>query len=184
VAANPRAEPEAEGRNGAVEFGGGEMRQLTVTISLRLAMSGIELKTAKFFEAADEEGRQLGAHPSEAGSTPGSQSRTTSWETAAAWIGVGAAGLVVICLALIAVPMLTGIKLPKPANVMDWWLWFGGAKSDQTFDKALRDSAAATQREWEEKYKQSPMYQFKGIQPIDLNTMQGMQFNGQSAPHR
>jgi len=146
-------------------------------------MPGIELKTAKFFEAADEEGQQLGAHLSEADSNAATQSRTTSWE-AAAWIGVGAAGLVVICLALIAVPMLTGIKLPKSANVMDWWLWFGGAKSDQTFEKALRDSAAATQREWEEKYKQSPMYQFKGIQPIDLNTMQGMQFNGQSVSHR
>ncbi|HEY2761097.1 MAG TPA: hypothetical protein VGI75_10145, partial [Pirellulales bacterium] len=105
--------------------------------------------------------------------------RAAAWEKAAAWIGVGAAGLAVLCLALIAAPYVTGVKLPKSASPVDWWLWIGGAKSDETFEKFVRDTATKNQIDWEEKYKQSPVYQFKGIQPMDLNRMPGMQFNSQ-----
>jgi hypothetical protein len=139
-------------------------------------MSGVELKTAKYFETQDELGFEDPASMDDDGLP---RARTASWEKAAAWIGVGAAGLVVVCLALIALPYVTGIKLPKAASPIDWWLWLGGAKSDQTFEKFVRDTATKNQNDWDEKYRQSPIYQFKGIQPIDLNRMQGMQFNGQ-----
>jgi hypothetical protein len=142
-------------------------------------MSGVELKTAKYFETQNGENEQLGAHPPEADSTPATPLRAGTWEKAAAWVGVGVAGLVVVCLALIAVPMLTGIKMPKAASPIDWWLWLGGAKSDQTFEKFVRDTATKSRQDWDEKYRQSPMYQFQGIQPIDLNRMQGIQVNPQ-----
>ncbi len=95
-------------------------------------------------------------------------------------MGVGAAGLVVVCLALIALPMVTGIKLPKSASPIDWFLWFGGGKSDQTFEKFVKDTAKKNPLDLEEKHRQSPMYQFQGMQPINVNQMQGMQFNGQA----
>ncbi|HTQ40062.1 MAG TPA: hypothetical protein VMJ32_13640 [Pirellulales bacterium] len=141
-------------------------------------MSEIELKTAKYIEALDENQNssiipaiaQPGEYPHSAGA---------SINRAIRWISLGIGGAAILCLVLLAVPWLKGIGLPKSANVMDWWLWLGGAKSDQTFEKALRDSAAKNQQEWEEKYKQSPMYQFKGIQPIDMNPMPGGQFNWQ-----
>jgi hypothetical protein len=153
------------------------------------AMPDVELKTAKFFQQQNEpqEEAEVG-DPENCCSAPsvseGNSSKTASWEKVAAWMGVGAAGVVVVCLALIAVPMVTGIKLPKSASPIDWFLWLGGAKADQTFEKALRDSAARNQQEWDAKYRESPMSQFKGIQPIDINKMQGMQFNGPSQPRR
>jgi hypothetical protein len=143
----------------------------------RLAMSKIELKTAKLFEAADGDTIAGFVSSSGADSTPATPLRAGTWEKAAAWVGVGA-GLVVVCLALIAVPMLTGIKMPKAASPIDWWLWLGGAKEGQTFEKFVKDTAKRQDNWWDTNYKQSPMYQFQGIQPMDLNRMQGVQFNG------
>ena len=144
-------------------------------------MPEIELQTAKFFEQQNEEqsmgGGTAGGSPA-AGSTPATRVKTASWEKVAAWMGVGVAGVAVICLALVAVPMVTGIKLPKSTSPLNWWLWFGGAKSDQTFEKFIKDTEAKNQQEWAELYRKSPVYQFQGIQPLDLNQMQGMQFKG------
>jgi hypothetical protein len=145
-------------------------------------MSGFELQTAKYLGSTAEpieSEEALEANPvAEKGSSP------SGLEKAAGWIGVGAAGMVVLCLVLIAIPKVTGIKLPKAASPLDWMLWFGGAESDQTFNKFLKDSAAKNQQEWDERYRQSPMYQFQGMKPIDLNTMQGVQFNGQGQSGR
>ncbi len=145
-------------------------------------MPEIELKTAKFFEQQNERQIETGGMnvgDSDApGLTPAAPSKTAAWEKVAAWMGVGAAGLVVVCLTLIAVPMVTGIKLPKSASPIDWWLWFGGAKSDQTFEKFVKDTAKKNPLDLEEKDRQSPAYQFQGMEPIHLNPMQGMQFKG------
>ena len=137
-------------------------------------MPEIELKTAKLFEQQNEPTTETGA--ANGGDSSGTQAKTAAWEKAAAWTGVVALGLVVMCLALIVVPTVTGIKLPKAASPMDWWLWLGGAKSDQTFEKFVRDTATKNQVDWDAKYRQSPMYQFKGIQPIQLNQSPGGQF--------
>jgi hypothetical protein len=165
------------------------LRRIKPIANEGLPMPEIELKTAKFFEQQNEPRSESEVMNAGDSGTPGltsaTLSKTASWEKVAAWMGVGAAGLVVVCLALIAVPTVTGIKLPKGSNPIDWMLWFGGAKPDQTFEKALRDSAARTQQEWDARYRESPMSQFKGIQPIDLNKMQGIQqFNGASAGRR
>ncbi len=42
---------------------------------------------------------------------------------------------------LVAVPMVLGIKRPKSTNPIDLMLWLGGAKSDQTFETFLKDTA-------------------------------------------
>jgi hypothetical protein len=145
-------------------------------------MSRFELQTAKYLGSTAEpieREEALEANPvAEKGSSPSRLEKT------AGWIGVGAAGLVVLCLALIAIPKVTGINLPKGASPVDWFLWFGGAEKDQTFNKYLKDSAAKNQQEWDERYRQSPMYKFQGMKPIDLNTMQGVQLQGQMQPRR
>ena len=149
-------------------------------------MSGIELQTAKYFKSEVEEpdsGDAAGneaATERESGTDVGSGPRTSGWESAAGWIGVGVAAVAVACVAIVAVPMLSGIKRPKSTSPIDLMLWLGGAKSDQTFETFLKDTATKNQIDWGEKNRQSPMYPFKGIAPIDLNTMQGMQSSGKS----
>lgn len=136
-------------------------------------MSGFELQTAKYMGSTSEPIESEDA--AEINSFQENRSPTSRLEKAAGWVGVGVAGLVVVCLALIAIPKLTGFKMPKAASPVDWFLWLGGAKSDQTFEKYLTDSAKKNQQEWEERYRQSPMYQFKGMGPIDVNKLQGIQ---------
>jgi hypothetical protein len=145
-------------------------------------MSGIELKTAKYFESPEDELTATSGTTTDQSSSL-RESSTASWERVTKWISLGAAGLVILCLVLVAVPYVTGIRLPKSASPMDWWLWFGGAKSDQTFEKFVRDTATKNPMDWDEKYRQSPMYQFKGIQPLNLNQMPGGQLNSQPS-HR
>ncbi len=149
-------------------------------------MPDVELQSAKFFQQQNEPQVESGAGDSSdvSGLSEVAASKPVAWEKVAAWMGVGASGLVVVCLALIAVPMVTGIKLPKSASPIDWFLWFGGGKSDQTFEKFVKDTAKKNPLDWEEKYRQSPMYQFQGAQPINVNQVQGMQFNGQTQGRR
>ena len=145
-------------------------------------MSGIELKTAKYLESPEDELTATSGTTTNQSSSL-RESSTASWERVTKWISLVAAGLVILCLVLVAVPYMTGIRLPKSASPMDWWLWFGGAKSDQTFEKFVRDTATKNQMDWDEKYRQSPTYQFKAIQPLNLNQMPGGQFNSQPS-HR
>ena len=151
-------------------------------------MAGFELQTAKYFVTEEPERDVANAAAQEQTAEPSAEVAfrpASRLEQAAAWTGVAVAGLVVICLALVAVPMITGIKLPKGTSPVDWWLWFGGAKSEQTFDKFIKDAEAKNQQDFAEMYRKSPMYQFQGIQPIDMNKLQGIQqFNNQPQRRR
>jgi len=85
-------------------------------------------------------------------------------ERISSWIGVIAAVAVVVCLAVLAIPYLASARSGKATNPLDWWLRFGGAQSDQTFEKFLRDRSSDYQREWDENYRKSPMYKFDSDQ--------------------
>jgi len=87
-------------------------------------------------------------------------------------IFVGAAA--VACALGLAIPYLSQLNSEKPTNVLDWWLRLGGAKSDQTFEKFVRDTAESNQRQWDELYRNSPAYKF--------NSSAGFQLNGWSQP--
>lgn len=74
------------------------------------------------------------------------------------WISVFVGAAAVACIVALAVPYLSEANAHKPTNVLDWWLRFGGAKPDQTFERFLEDRMDASQREWEEAYRNSPAY--------------------------
>ena len=77
---------------------------------------------------------------------------------------IGAA--LVISVTILAVGYFTlakdrvSARAKKSTHPLDWLLWFGGAKEDQTFEKFVKDSTKKSQKEWEERYRNSPAYQF------------------------
>jgi len=83
----------------------------------------------------------------------------------------------VVAITFVAVRYITAARdslsarSKKSTHPIDWLLWFGGAKKDQTFEKYLRESAEKSQREWDEKYRESPAYQLRQ-QPVDWSNMQ------------
>jgi hypothetical protein len=85
-------------------------------------------------------------------------------------IFVGAAA--VVCVLGLAIPYLSQLNKDKPTNVLDWWLRFGGAKSDQTFDRFLRDAAETNQQQWDEMYRNSPAYQLNNSPMYQFNQNQ------------
>ena len=92
-------------------------------------------------------------------------------------IFVGAAA--VACVLGLAIPYLSQLNKEKPTNVLDWWLRFGGAKSDQTFEKFLRDGVESNQREFDEMYRNSPAYQLNNSPMYQFNQNQSQwQFPG------
>ena len=88
-------------------------------------------------------------------------------------------GAAVVCVLGLAIPYLSQLKKDKPTNVFDWWLRFGGAKTDQTFDKFLRDTAESNERQWDEMYRNSPVYNLdtSGMHQFNQNQSQ-WQFPG------
>ncbi len=119
-----------------------------------------ELTSAKYFEQAEQARLAAAATTLSTESEQPSVLPTRSWERANSWISLVAGVAVLACVGVLAAPYVNALfskKTPHPINMM---LRFGGASSDQTFEKFLRDSAAANQREWEERYRDSPMYQF------------------------
>lgn len=142
-------------------------------------MAEIPLKTAKYFESAEEnEVGQTDAPMQPQSSRPGFE--TAAWERASKWISLVVGGAVAVCIVGILVTSLTGIHLPKSASPIDLWLWFGGAKSDQRFEKFVHNVGEGNQNEWEERYRQSPMYQFKDMPAFQFNQSPAFQFNTQS----
>ena len=85
-------------------------------------------------------------------------------------IFVGAAA--VACVFGLAIPYLSQLNEEKPTNVLDWWLRFGGAKPNQTFEKFVQDGVESNQREWEEMYRNSPAYQFNNSGMYQFNQSQ------------
>jgi hypothetical protein len=125
-----------------------------------------QLQSAEYFEDAEEagDGEFGGAQDSGQKRRP-----VDSWERTSWWISVVIAVTVTICVILVSVPYLSNLKSGAPTNPLDWWLRFGGAQSGQTFDKFLLDSAKKNKEDWEERYRQSPAYQLKDMQPFQMN---------------
>jgi hypothetical protein len=95
---------------------------------------------------------------------PGRVARACERLTARLSLLIG--GVLVVCVSLAALGVFMSAKdrvdsrAKHSTHALDWLLWFGGAKDDQTFEKYLKDTAEKNQREWEEKLRDSPVYQF------------------------
>jgi len=101
-----------------------------------------------------------GAEPSVDETCADRPSKGQGLQRATTWISIIVGAAAVICIVALAVPYLSEVNAKKPTNVLDWWLRFGGAKPDQTFERFLQDSMEENQRQWEEMYRNSPAYQF------------------------
>jgi hypothetical protein len=131
-------------------------------------MAETPLKTAKFLEQAAENEAGF-TDQSLQGAMGEGRSAIDTWQRAATWMSLMLGAAVVVCIAGIAISSLAGLKLPKSAYLIDWWLWFGGAKTDQTFEKFVRDASTKNQDNWDELYRQSPAYQLKDLQGVQFN---------------
>jgi hypothetical protein len=129
-------------------------------------MAEHNLSTAKYFERA-EEASQAGDSGNPDDAARKSAATVDAWARASRWISAVAGVAVVGCTMAIAIPYFTAASSGKPTSPFDWFLRFGGARSDQTFEKWVRDSTQANQRQWEEMYRNSPAYQFDPSKPID-----------------
>jgi hypothetical protein len=139
-------------------------------------MSETKLQTAAFFQP-ESEAALATADPNLDQSAELNASKTGDWERLSTWVSVGAAGAVVLCLAIFAITSITGIHLPKDANGLNLWLWFGGAKSDQTFEKFLKDTAAKNKRDVEANFQSSPVSDMHFVPIEQFNQSPGVQLN-------
>jgi hypothetical protein len=135
-------------------------------------MADVELATAKYVQQAEQARAEAAA--AQPAPTPAPR-RPRTWEHAASYVSIVAAGAVLICVAAIAVPVLTSDAPKKQSNPIDLILRFGGAKSDQTFEKFLNDSIETSQREFEEKFRNSPAFEFD---PEQLKLLTDPDFQG------
>lgn len=127
-------------------------------------MSDSNLTTAKYLEQTDEAGGATTAGVLNA-AAPGVP-MTGVWQRIVSRLSLVVGVALLICVTILAIGFVksardrVSARAKKATSPVDWLLWFGGAKEDQTFDKFLKDSSEKSQREWEERYRQSPAYQF------------------------
>lgn len=144
-------------------------------------MGQSELTTAKYFEQAEQERARAseGAAVAEFADPAPRPSPADRWAGAYRWLSIGLAVAALACVLGLALPYLNVDGQRR--NPIDWLLWFGGARSDQTFEKYLTKSAAASQREWEDRYRESPVYQFNSGQ-LNLDSLNFSAAGGHSEP--
>ena len=122
-------------------------------------MSNSNLTTARYFEpsAAGAEGVSA-ATESALRQDPAGR----GWERATSYMTAAVGVALVIGLAALAVPYVTGASKPASASAkkktypIDWLLRFGGAKKGQTFEKFIQDSTNRNDLDWEQMYRDSP----------------------------
>jgi hypothetical protein len=118
-----------------------------------------DLSSAKYLAQAEEARAAALATELNDNSAQLPGTSATTLEQMTKWVSLVAGLALVVSIVVLAVPYLSALRSPKPSNPIDMMLRLGGAHSDQTFEKYLRESAAANQREWEERYRDSPAYQ-------------------------
>jgi hypothetical protein len=123
-------------------------------------MSQSELTTAKYFQQIEVRRSTAIAeqidHPRKERRTA-----TDAWAKASSWISLIGGGAIAVVLIVFAVGYFAGDGSKKKTYPIDWFLRLGGAKSGQTFEKFVRDTAATNKLNWDEQYRKSPMYQFE-----------------------
>jgi hypothetical protein len=128
-------------------------------------MADRELLTAKYFKP-DEGVPSTRDDLAIQESPPPQASPLAAWVRASRWISAIAGAAVVACVIVLVVPSLRSALSIKATSPIDWLIRLGGGRSDQIFEKAIRDRSEANQREWQESYRKST-YQLDPTKPIE-----------------
>ena len=129
-------------------------------------MAEHELMSAKFLQSV-ETNSVTNAAPSIDDAPLQKTSSAAAWARASRWVSMFAGTALVVCLLVVVVLYLTSASSGKKTSPIDWLIRLKGGKPDQTFEKWVRDSAEANQREWQEMYRKSPAYQIDPSKSID-----------------
>jgi hypothetical protein len=121
-------------------------------------MAERDLISAKYFKP-DETDTAADVATAVAETPTQKTSSADAWARASRWVSVFAGAALVACVMGVAVPYLTSATSGKKTSPIDWLVRLKGGKPDQTFEKWVRDSADASQKEWQEMYRKSPAYQ-------------------------
>src|SRR5215813_4357032 len=117
----------------------------------RSVMNDSQLTTAKYLEQFGDDTKYSSfddASPVENQPVSSANSSGGNWALMTKWLSVGVGGLLVICVAVLAVPYITGLHGARSGNPVDWMLWLGGAKSDQTLNNYLLKSSTDMQSQF------------------------------------
>jgi hypothetical protein len=121
-------------------------------------MAEVELSSSKYFQQAEQaRAEAAGAAPPPPPQPP---KKKGGWENAASYTSVIAGAAALICVVAIAIPIINSAASHRPKNAIDMMLRFGGAKEDETFEKFLKNTVEATQRDFEEQFRNSPGFEF------------------------
>jgi hypothetical protein len=127
-------------------------------------MSESNLTTAAYYEQAEQARSAAETDTSRAPSTP--VFSTPLWERAASRFSLIVAGLLVAGAAALGVACFKGVpdkttRAKKTSSPVDWLLWFGGAKPNQTFESFITDSMQRSEREIEDQLRNPPAYNLR-----------------------
>ncbi|MGD9723185.1 MAG: hypothetical protein AB7O59_17770 [Pirellulales bacterium] len=154
-------------------------------------LSDSQLTTAAYYAQALEAQRaaaQADAPPTATSPAPLTEMLSAppagAWERVTARLSLFVGAALAVSVMLLAIGYFAAARdrvnarAKHSTHTLDWFLWFGGAKDDQTFEKFLTDSAEKSRREWEERYRESPAYQ---ANPQGVN-WRNSQFKFEPAP--
>jgi len=131
-------------------------------------MSESNLTTAVYYEQEQE--ARAAAEADASSVTRPRVLPTSRWEHATSRISLIIAGVLAVCLAVLGIACLSAARdktaqAKRATYPIDWLLRFGGAKPDQTFQRFIKDSTERNDREWEDRYRDSPAYKHRS-QPV------------------
>jgi hypothetical protein len=146
-------------------------------------VSESNLKTAAYYQAACEaqadEMPEVGRPSARRGVDPSAAERLMS--KLSLYVGGGLAACVAVAAVgyFVAAGNRVNDRAKESTHPIDWLLWFGGAKDDQTFEKFVNDAIEESQRDFEEQMRSSPAYQ---EYPQDFDWSRRFQFDPNNSP--
>ncbi len=129
-------------------------------------MAEHELMSAKYLISEDD-ASSAGSPATIQKSRPAQSSRVKSAARASRWISIVAAVAVVGCVIAAVVPYLRAPSVRKATSPLDWLIRLCGVEPDKAVEKMLRERGEANKREWDEKFRQSPVFQIDPSKPIE-----------------
>lgn len=130
-------------------------------------MAEQELMSIKYLQPDGE-----ASSPGDASAIDKSPSTSTSpvaaWARASRWISAVAGVALLAGLIGLAIPYVKKAASTKANSPVDWLVrTFTGRSSNQVVEQWIRDRDEANQRQWDEMYRNSPVYQLEQAKPID-----------------
>ena len=142
-------------------------------------MAEHELMSAKYLSPETDTSSTGGSTATEqAQKSPSKKtSPAAGWALASRWISALVGVALVACAVGLVFPRVKTASKEKPANSVDWLLRFATGRSDVSVEKYLRDQGEANRREWDEKYRESPISKIDPTKPIEWKFPTSANFN-------